>query len=275
MPENHLTEPSSPKAGRYAAIVSHHKWLLIGSASVFWAVGLAVGLFLPAKFRSETVILVEQPQVLTQYVPPNVAIDLQQRMQSLTQQILSRTRLTQIIDTFGLYGKRPGQSVSDDLLQRMRNDITIDLTKSSGHGDELSAFKVSYSAPKASLAKDVVGQITTLFIEENLQNQQHMSEDTTAFLDHQLSEARKDLEHQEKLLGEFRSKYLGELPEQLTSNVQILSGLQSRLQAATGSLHQAEQQRVLFMSLLGQTKSQPHDASPDENDPSPSSTMDD
>jgi len=254
MPENHSTELSSSQAGRYAAIVSHHKWLLIGSASIFWAVGLAVSLFLPAKFRSETVILVEQPQVLTQYVPPNVAIDLQQRMQSLTQQILSRTRLTQIIDTFGLYGKKPGQSVSDDLLQQMRNDITIDLTKSSGHGDELSAFKVSYSAPKAILARDVVGQITTLFIEENLQNQQHMSEDTTAFLDHQLSEARKDLEHQERLLGEFRSKYLGELPEQLTSNVQILSGLQSRLQSATGALHQAEQQRLYLVSMIGQSK---------------------
>jgi polysaccharide chain length determinant protein (PEP-CTERM system associated) len=240
--------------GRYVAIVSRYKWLLIASAFACWAAALTVSIVLPAKFRSETVILVEQPKVLTQYVPPNVAIDLQQRMQSLTQQILSRTRLTQIIDTFGLYGKKPGQPVSDDLLQRMRNDITIDLTKSSAHGDELSAFKVSYSAPRASLAKDVVGQITTLFIEENLHNQQQMSEDTTAFLDNQLSEARKDLEHQEQLLGEFRSKYLGELPEQLSSNVQILSGLQSRLQSATGGLHQAEQQKLYLVSMIGQAK---------------------
>src|SRR5262249_38244101 len=243
-----------PQIGRYLAIVSHYKWLLILSAITFWIVGLGISLVLPAKYQSETVILVEQPKVLTQYVPPNVAIDLQQRMHSLTQQIFSRTRLTQIIDTFGLYGKKPGQTVSDDLLQRMRNDITIDLTKSSGHGDELSAFKVAYSAPKASLAKDVVGQITTLFIEENLQNQQRMSEDTTAFLDNQLSEARKDLEHQEQLLGEFRSKYLGELPEQLSSNVQILSGLQSRLQSATGGLHQAEQQKLYLVSMIGQAK---------------------
>src|SRR5262249_17856285 len=68
------------------------------------------------------------------------------------------------------------------------------------------------------------------------------------------SEARKDLEHQEQLLGEFRSKYLGELPEQLSSNVQILSGLQSRLQSATGGLHQAEQQKLYLVSMIGQSK---------------------
>jgi succinoglycan biosynthesis transport protein ExoP len=247
-------DSNSPQIGRYVAIVSHHKWLLIASAFVCWAAGLTASLLLPAKFRSETVILVEQPKVLAQYVAPNVAIDLQQRLQSLTQQILSRTRLTRIIDTFGLYGKQPGQAVSDDLLQRMRNDITIDLIKSSGHADELSAFKVSYSAPKGALARDVVGQITSLFIEANLQNQQQMSEDTTDFLDNQLNEARKDLEHQEQLLGDFRSKHLGELPEQLSSNVQILSGLQSRLQSATGGLHQAEQQKLYLVSMIGQSK---------------------
>jgi polysaccharide biosynthesis transport protein len=263
--ETHSPDTPSPQLGRYVAIVSRYKWLLIASAFACWAAALTVSILLPARFRSETVILVEQPKVLTQYVPPNVAIDLQQRMQSLTQQILSRTRLTQIIDTFGLYGKKPGRPVSDDLLQRMRNDITIDLTKSSGHGDELSAFKVSYSAPKASLAKDVVGQITTLFIEENLHNQQQMSEDTTAFLDNQLNEARKDLEHQEQLLGEFRSKYLGELPEQLSSNVQILSGLQSRLQSATGGLHQAEQQKLYLVSMIGQAKGDRQSATEDDS----------
>lgn len=260
----------NPQFGRYVAIASHYRWLLIACAVTCWIVGLVASLVLPAKYRSETVILVEQPKVLVQYVPPNVAIDLQQRLQSLTQQILSRTRLTQIIDTVGLYGQKPGQTVSDDLLQRMRNDITIDLIKSSGHGDELSAFKVSYSAPKAALARDVVGQITTLFIDANVHNQQQMSEETTAFLDNQLNEARKDLENQERLLGEFRSRYLGELPEQLTSNVQILSGLQTRLQSATSGLHQAEQQKLYLVSMIGQSKADQPSADEDGSVPAQS-----
>jgi polysaccharide chain length determinant protein (PEP-CTERM system associated) len=214
------------------------------------------------------VILIEQQKVLPQYVAPNVAVDLQQRMQSLTQQILSRTRLVKIMESLHLYGTQPNHPANDEMVQQMRKDITIDLIKSGGRGDELSGFKVSYSAPTPALAQAVVGRITSLFIDENLRGQQQLSEDTTAFLDNQLAEARKDLERQEELLGEFRSKYLGELPEQLSSNVQILSGLQSRLQSATGALHQAEQQRLYLASLIGQSKSLPrYDAAQGEDNP--------
>lgn len=260
-------ENASPRMRQYAAMVARHRWWVIISAFSFWAIGLAASVLLPPRFRSETVILIEQQRVLPQYVTPNVSNDLQQRMQSLTQQILSRTRLVRIMDEFHLYEKRSNQPAGDDLVQRMRNDITIELIKASGHADELSAFKVSYSAPTPALAQGVAGQITSLFIEENLRNQQQLSEDTTAFLDNQLAEARKDLERQEQLLGEFRSKYLGELPEQLSSNVQILSGLQSRLQSATGALHQAEQQRLYLASLVGQSKSLQRRQSPDEDNP--------
>ena len=250
-------ENVSPRMGHYLALVVRHRWWVIISAFSFWALALAASLLMPSKFRSETVILIEQQKVLPQYLTPNVTIDLQQRMQSLTQQILSRTRLVKIMDLLHLYGKRPDRPAGDEMVQQMRKDITIELIKSGGRSDELSAFKVSYSAPTAALAQAVVGQITSLFIEENLRSQQQLSEDTTAFLDNQLAEARKDLERQEQLLGEFRSKYLGELPEQLASNVQILSGLQSRLQSATGALHQAEQQRLYLASLIGQSKNVP------------------
>jgi succinoglycan biosynthesis transport protein ExoP len=248
-------ENASPRMGQYIPLIVRHRWWVITSAFCFWGVALVVSLLLPPRFRSETVILIEQQRVLPQYVAPNVAVDLQQRMQSLTQQILSRTRLVKIMDSLHLYGKRPNQPAGDEMVQQMRKDITIELIKSGGRSDELSAFKVSYSAPTPALAQAVVGQITSIFIEENLRSQQQLSEDTTAFLDNQLAEARKDLERQEQLLGEFRSKYLGELPEQLSSNVQILSGLQSRLQSATGALHQAEQQRLYLASLISQSKS--------------------
>jgi polysaccharide chain length determinant protein (PEP-CTERM system associated) len=262
-------ENASPRMRQHIALVAKHRWWVIIPAFSVWALTLAGSFLVPPKFRSETVILIEQQKVLPQYVTPNITIDLQTQMQSLTQQILSRTRLVKIMDTLHLYGKRPDQPASDELVQRMRKDITIDLIKSSGRGDELSAFKVSYSAPTPVLAQAVVGQITSLFIEENLRSQQQLSEDTTAFLDNQLSDARKDLERQEQLLSEFRSKYLGELPEQLTSNVQILSGLQTRLQSATGSLHQAEQQRLYLASLISHSKSLPRNGAPDGEDTSP------
>jgi polysaccharide chain length determinant protein (PEP-CTERM system associated) len=246
---------TSPQIGLYLTLLLRRlPWLSV-SVLLFWVIGIALSVLLPPKFKSETVVLIEQPKVLPQYVAPNVATDMQQRMQSLSQQILSRTRLVRIMDTYHLYGKPPGQPAAEELVQRMRNDITIDLIKSGSRGDDLSAFKISYSAPTPALAQEVTGEITSLFIGENLHNEQQLTEDTTAFLEDQLKEARQDLEGQEKLLGEYRSKHVGELPEQLTSNVQILSGLQTRLQSATTALHQAEQQKLYLVSLIGQSGS--------------------
>jgi polysaccharide chain length determinant protein (PEP-CTERM system associated) len=273
-------ETSPSLLGQYWPVVLRHLPWLAAATFLFWGAGITLSLVLPSKFRSETVVLIEQPKVLPQYVAPNVSIDLQQRMQSLSQQILSRTRLVKIMDTFHLYGKRPGEAATEVMVQRMRNDITIDLIKSGGHGDDLSAFKVAFSASRPDLAQQVAGQITSLFIEENLHNEQQLSEDTTAFLENQLNEARMDLERQEQLLGEFRSKHIGELPEQLTSNVQILSGLQARLQAATVALHQAEQQGLYLASMIGQSRAVHQDAhqdTPDEESviSSPNTSLDD
>ena len=216
----------------YLAIALRRRWYLILPMFLGWALVVLSTWFMSPKYRSETVIIVEQQKVPEQYVVSNVAVDLQQRLQSMSQQILSRTRLLGIIDSFQLYRRNGRKQPDPDLLvQQMRKDIKIDLVQAPGRPWELSAFKISYSAPTALLAQQVTKELSSLFIEENLQNRQQLSEDTTKFLENQLEQARKNLASQEERLRDFKARYLGELPEQLTTNIQILSGLQARLQA--------------------------------------------
>lgn len=238
----------------FMQIARRRQWWLILPLFFTWAVVMMAAWFIPPKYRSETVIIVEQQKIPEQYVVPNVAIDLQQRLQSMTQQILSRTRLLGIINAFHLYRKGQSASDPDPLVEQMRNDIKIDLVQAPGRPWELSAFKISYSAATPELAQQVTEKLSSLFIEENLRNRQQLSEDTTRFLENQLEEARKNLAAQEERLRDFKTRYLGELPEQLQTNVQILSGLQSRLQAATEALDQASQQKLYLQSLLTQYK---------------------
>src|ERR671931_248072 len=94
---------NSVNLGRYWALVCHRRWWLIAAFFVGWSGVVGTSWYLPAKYRSETVILVEQQQVPERYVESNVAIDLQQRLQSITQQILSRTRLAAIVQNYHLY----------------------------------------------------------------------------------------------------------------------------------------------------------------------------
>lgn len=248
-------QQNSPGLGRYWELVRDRHWCFIFIVFGCWAVVVGLSWFLPPKYRSETVILVEQQKVPERYVESNVAIDLQQRLQNITQQILSRTRLSEIANKYHLYEKS-GKTDPDSLVEMMRKDIKIELVKA--NENQLTAFKVSYSAPTALLAQEITGALTSLFIEDNLRNRQQLSEDTTAFLQNQLQSARDDLAQQERRLQEFKSQSLGELPEQLQGNLQILAGLQSRLQGTNEALNQAEQQKLYLDSLLNQARSVSH-----------------
>jgi polysaccharide chain length determinant protein (PEP-CTERM system associated) len=196
--------------------------------------------------------LIEQQKVPEHYVESNITADLQQRLQSMSEQILSRTRLLLLIDKFNLYGGNASHRDPDALVERMRKDIKIEMISAEGRPNELSAFKISYSAAKPLLARDVTKELTSLFINENLEDREQMSEDTTSFLQNQLDEARQSLTEQEEKLRQFRTQHVGELPEQLQSNLQILGGLQIQLQAANDALSQAEQHSLYLQSLLHQ-----------------------
>src|SRR5271156_6396366 len=129
-------------------------WLLVWGAS--WV--------LPARYKSSTLILVEQPTMPKNYVEPNVTDNLQDRLQSITQQILSRTRLLLIIDKSHLYADRRHPLTPDEKVEHMRKDIDIELVRDPH--DEITAFKIYYSAHNPVVAQTVTSELTDLFINE-------------------------------------------------------------------------------------------------------------
>ena len=172
-------------------------WVLVWGAS--WV--------LPPRYQSTTLILVEQPTMPKDYVTPNVNDDLQDRMQSITQQILSRTRLLHIIDQLDLYVEPHSQRSADQKVERMRKDIDIELVRDARN--QITAFNVSYSSRDAQLAQQVTSELTNLFINENLEVRQQQSEDTTKFLESQLETARKTLSDQEDKVRQFKAQHPG------------------------------------------------------------------
>ena len=239
----------------YWAIVRRRRWWIFLPLFICWALLWAGSWLVPTTYRSEAMILVEQQKVPEQYVLPNVTVSLQDRLQSMTQQILSRTRLQATIDRFGLYSKHRASSAlfeSHDSVEQMRKDIKIELVESPGHPGELTAFKIDYSAPSRELAQRVNSELTSLFIDENLKSQQQQSENTTAFLGSQLASAQSQLEVQEAKVRAFKAKHLGDLPSQLETNAQILTGLQTQLDNNQRALDGAKQQKLYLESLLQQ-----------------------
>jgi len=239
----------------YWAIAVRRRWAILLPLFVCWGIVWSASWSLPSTYQSEALILVEQQKVPEQYVVPNVTVSLQDRLQSMTQQILSRTRLQATVDRFHLYAVGRGLSGlvrTGDAVEQMRRDIKIELVDSAARPGQLTAFKINYSADSPQLAQHVNSELTSLFIEENLKLQQQLSQSTTAFLQSQLAEARTKLEEQETKVRAFKAGHFGDLPSQAETNVQILSGLQNQLQSTQRALDGARQQKLYLESLQQQ-----------------------
>jgi len=239
----------------YWAIARRRRWYILFPLFVAWGIVWVGSWLVPSTFQSEALILVEQQKVPEQYVVPNVTVSLQDRLQSMTQQILSRTRLQSTISRVHLYEKRGLGALftkTEDPVEQMRKDIAIELVEVPGRPGQLTAFKIRYSAGTPKLAQQVNSELTSLFIDENLKSQQQLSESTTAFLQNQLVEARAKLEEQEAKVRAFKAVHFGDLPSQTETNVQILSGLQNQLLGSQRALDEAKQQKLYLESLQQQ-----------------------
>jgi polysaccharide biosynthesis transport protein len=257
----------------YWAIAVRRRWAILLPLFLCWGVVWVASWLLPSTYKSEALILVEQQKVPEQYVVPNVTLSLQDRLQSMTQQILSRTRLQATINRFQLYQDRRGLGSlmpAGGAVEQMRKDIKIDLVDSAARPGQLTSFKISYSASSPQLAQQVNIELTSLFIEENLKLQQQLSESTTAFLQSQLGEARTKLEEQEAKVRAFKAEHFGDLPSQAETNIQILSGLQNQLQATQRALDGARERRLYLESLQQQYQAaQAKTGTEDSSTPSP------
>lgn len=239
-----------PDFTQIKGIVRRRRWQFLIPFFCAWVVVWGASWLIPSTYRSGTLILVEQPSVSSKYVESNIDSDIQHQLDSITQQILSRTRLLRIIDNLGLYAQDRKRKSPDDLVEAMRKDIEIELT----HSDDkkLSSFNIYYASRDPKMAQQATSELANLFITENLEERQKRSENTTNFLGDQLDQARAKLAAQEAKLRVFKDQHLGELPTQTQSNLQILTGLQNQLQANQDALNRAKQQNTYLESLINQ-----------------------
>ena len=244
-----------PQRRSYGVILLRRRWWIMAPFFLLGVAGYIAAQFVRPLYASQAIILVEQQKVPEQYVTPNVISDLQYRLDSLTQQILSRTRLQRLIEDFGLYPQERARVSMDEVIDRMRPHIQVDVVQAPGKQSQLTAFKIKYESDNPRVAQRVTNELTSLFIEANVRSRTQQSIATTQFLENQLEDARKNLTEQEQLLREYKTKHLGELPEQQPGNFQILNSLQAQLQISASALERAEQQKIYLESMKSEYES--------------------
>jgi polysaccharide chain length determinant protein (PEP-CTERM system associated) len=245
---------SELKIEDYIVILRRRIWLLVIPAMVCGIAAYAISIFLPNRYTSKTVVLVEQPAVPENFVKPVVSGDVNQRLVTMQEQILSRTRLQQIIEEFGLYREDVGKLSTEELVDRLRKSITVSAvrpmaeTRASG----LPGFTVSVEARQAYLAQQICTEITSFFTQQNVLMRERRAEDTTQFLTKQLEDAKSKLDEQDAKLADFQRRYIGALPDEMQTNFGLLTGLSSQLEVTSQALSRAQQDKIFLVSMLNQ-----------------------
>jgi polysaccharide biosynthesis transport protein len=249
-----MAEEAESSLGETLELVSgalrRRRWWILSSVCTIPLLTLAVLSYIPNRYKSEATLLVVQQQVPQRYVVPNSTTDITSELQAMKQEVLSRSQLLEIIRKFGLYSKSAKRLAPEQLVEKMLTDIEIIPIEAAPTRKDFDAFKISFTGENPVVAQEVTNMLTSLFIQENLKNRQEQATNTTNFLDEQLSAAKAKLAEQEERLRDFKTKNLGELPEQQQGNLGILTSLQTQLQNTMATMSRAEEQRVYLQSLL-------------------------
>jgi polysaccharide chain length determinant protein (PEP-CTERM system associated) len=226
-------------------------WILVPSV-IFPIAAYLLSATLPYRYTSTTLVLVEQQKVPDSFVKSSVTEQLNTRLATMQEQILSRTRLQPILERFGLFKNDVGKVPMEDLVDRLRRSITVNPIQANlGLG-----FTISFTAENPRLAQQVCSEITSMFIEENLKAREQISQGTTDFLSNQLDDAKRKLDEMDSKLAGFKEKYMGQLPGQESNNIQMINTLNTQLDATTQQLGRAQQDRTYLNSILAQQESQ-------------------
>ena len=238
----------------YFAILKRRGWMIIIPALLVPIIAVAITYRLTPIYTSQTLVLIEPQTVPDTYVKPIIAQDLDSRLASMKEQILSRSRLEPIIERFNLGA--PGTDMDDKVLSTRKNiGITPIHSEIQGAGG-LPGFFISFTASDPHTAQLVCREITSLFVSENLQAREQSAEGTTAFLKGQLEQAKANLDQQDQKLAEFQKQYMGTLPEQQQPNMEMLNTLNTQLDATTQSLTRMENDKTMVDSMLAQESRQ-------------------
>lgn len=198
---------------------------------------------LPDLYRSETLIMVVPQRVPDSYVRSTVTTTIQDRLRSFNQQITSRTRLEPVIREFNLYPEQVRSGLMEDVVERMRLDIATEIIRS-------DAFRISYLYGDARTSMKVTERLASMYIDESLREREVLADSTNQFLDSQLSSAKERLIDHEKKLESYKMRYAGQLPTQITSNLQVMQNAQMQIQSLVDSLNRDRDRQLALQGQL-------------------------
>jgi uncharacterized protein involved in exopolysaccharide biosynthesis len=223
---------------QYLAVIKRRKYQFILPAVIVFFLATVVTFLLPPVYKSTATILIEAQEIPSELVQSTVTGYVEQRLQAITQLVLSRTRLSEIINRFELYQDLRRRYSTEEIVENMREDIQMEpitaevINPQSGRpGSATIAFTLSYEGKDPRKVAQVANVLTSLYLEENLRNREEKARTTFEFLENQLTQLRQEIVVTEKRIAAFKEKHINALPELMQINLQTMERLRREIDA--------------------------------------------
>lgn len=239
----------------YIDILRRHRGWVLGPLFAAIVVTTVVAFLWPDTYVSKATIRVTPPQIPDRLVQTTVTAEMNQRVNSMAQAILSRTQLTNMINSYNLYPKDRRRLPMEDVIETMKKDVKIGLVGAlpgaGGGGDQkVNAFQVTFSYDNRIVAQKVCQELVSRFIDENIRFRTSQTVQTVEFMKDQVEERKRKLDEIDRRLTEFRVANAGRLPEQVQNNASALNALENRLGNLNMAVARSKQDQLILESQL-------------------------
>jgi polysaccharide biosynthesis transport protein len=254
-------EPQGLSLSEYLEIGRRRLRTILSAGGAGFGLSVLLAFLLPAVYQSKATILIEQQEMPTELVRSTVTSYADERVQVISQRVMTTETLLDIIRRYNLYPRQRERESREALIKRMRSDIDVKMISAdvidprSGRPTEANiAFSVAYDSSSPEQAARVANELTTLFLNENIETRTKLAQDAASFLEGEADRVNAHMADLEGQIAAFRAKHFQSLPELQALNEQLLDRSSQDIDRDETRRSSLEQQEVYLQAQLAQLK---------------------
>ncbi len=238
-------------------ILRRQKTLFLVTFLAIFFLSVIVAFILPPVYRSQSTILIEEQQIPQEFAQTTITSYVEERLQVITQQIMSRPRLLEIINQFNLYPEMRDRFTTEEIVQKLRDAINFEMINTevmdrrTGRPTTATiAFTLAYEGENPSTVQKVANRLASLYLEANLKTREQRASNITTFLERELKNLKTQIDEKESKISQFKQIHGQELPEYRTINMQALSRLNQQLDQAAMQIRSQQERKIYLEGQL-------------------------
>ena len=239
----------------YLVVLRRRKKQVLSTIGILFIVTLLVAFLLPPVYRSSATILIEEQEIPQDLVRSTITSYADQRIQVISQRVMTRANLMQIVEKYNLYPTDRKRKTTEELLEDMRKDIKLNLINANANDQRKGAaiaFTVSYEGETADSAQKVANELTSLYLNENLKNREQKTAETSAFLGEEAERLKKQIAESEAKLAVFKAKNMDSLPQLTQLNMSMRDRTDTEIREVDRQISSGEERKIYLESQLVQ-----------------------